>query len=69
MNASPSADPKKGDSLSLGAFSACSLPAEEAKVYLAKFYDETWGFVLKLSPDYGPRLKAAADKYLQSGNR
>lgn len=40
----------------------CELPPEEAKKFLNVFYDATWAFVNKLSPQYTPRLKASVEK-------
>ena len=43
----------------------CTLPPQEADKFLQYYYDETWQFVMKLSPEFGPRLKAAADELVK----
>ena len=40
----------------------CELPPEESKKFLDTFYNQTWVFVNKLSPQYTPRLKEAVEK-------
>ena len=40
----------------------CVLPKGEDKKYLDTFYTESWKFVIKLDPEYGPKLKTALDK-------
>lgn len=38
------------------------LPPEEAKKLLKIIHDETWNFVLKSAPEYGPKLQKASSK-------
>lgn len=53
---------KQAEQLKTFGMQECALPKEEAKKYLDTFYEETWKYVIKLDPKYGPPLKAAADK-------
>lgn len=41
----------------------CILPPEEASKFLSTFNKETWKFVKKLSPEYGPKLQKIANKF------
>lgn len=38
------------------------LPPEEAKKLLQVIHDETWKFVIKSAPEYGPKLQKASSK-------
>ena len=47
----------------------CVLPPKEAKKFLDVFYDKTWSYVLKLDPEYGPRLKKAVDERIKHSKK